>query len=81
MLDDKAALALIVDVFVVEIGKFDKGFVGFFKPIAHDAGVVVHLVDERQIVPFNGRNLTLAVLDMWAPLCREIVQSITSQNG
>lgn len=53
VLDDKAALALIVNVFVVKIGKLDKGFVGFFKPIAHDAGVVVHLVDERQIVPFQ----------------------------
>ncbi|MNF07271.1 hypothetical protein D3C80_2074150 [compost metagenome] len=51
--DDKTPFALIVDVFVVEIGKLDKGFVRFFKPIAHHAGVVVHLMDERQIIPFQ----------------------------
>jgi hypothetical protein len=40
-------------MFVVEIGKFYEGFIGFFKPVAHHAGVVVHLMDKRQIIPFQ----------------------------
>ncbi|MOA01489.1 hypothetical protein D3C78_1209000 [compost metagenome] len=51
--DNKAAFALVVDVLVVQVGKLNKGFVRFFEPIAHHAGVVVHLVDERQIIPFQ----------------------------
>ncbi len=47
--DDKAALALIVNMFVVQIGELNEGLVRLFKPVAHDAGVVIELVDEAQI--------------------------------
>lgn len=47
--NDKAAFALIVNVFVVQVGKLNKGFIGLFKPVAHNAGVVVELVDKAKI--------------------------------
>lgn len=47
--NDKAAFALIVNVFVVQVGQFDKGFIGFFKPVTHNAGIVVELVDKAQV--------------------------------
>jgi len=52
--DDKAALTLIVNMFVVEIGKFNEGLIRLFKPIAHYAGVVIELVDKAQIFALKG---------------------------
>lgn len=52
--DDKATLALIVDMFVVQIGELNEGLVWLFKSVAHDAGVVIELVDKAQIFPFEG---------------------------
>lgn len=36
-------------MFVVQIGELNEGLVRLFKPVAHDAGVVIELVDEAQI--------------------------------
>jgi hypothetical protein len=47
--NDKAAFTLIVNMFVVQVGKFDKGFIGFFKPVAHNAGVIIELVDKAEV--------------------------------
>jgi len=53
VLHDEAAFALVVDVLVIEIGEFDKGLIGLFEPVAHDAGVVIQLMNEVQIFPLQ----------------------------
>ena len=58
--DDKAALALIVNMFVVQIGELNEGLVRLFKPVAHDAGVVIELVDEAQIFALKRAEFDLA---------------------
>ena len=57
----KAALALIVDMRIVERGKFDEGFIRLFKPVAHHAGVVVELMHEVQVFAFQRAQLEAGV--------------------
>ena len=52
--NDKTAFALIVDVFIVKIAQFNKGFIRFFEPIAHHARVIIELVHKAQIFAFKG---------------------------
>ena len=56
MLDDKTALALIVDMLVVQIRQFHKRLIRLLKPVTHHAGIVVQLMDKRQIFLPSGRN-------------------------
>lgn len=48
-LDDEAALALVVDVFVVKVGQLGEGLVRLLKPVAHDVSVVIELVDKGEV--------------------------------
>ena len=48
-LDDEAALALVVDVFVVKVGQLGEGLVRLLEPVAHDVGVVIELVDKGEV--------------------------------
>ena len=66
VLDDETALALIVDVLVIQIRQFHKRLIRLLKPVAHHTGIVVQLMDKRQILPLqraqsdcwvNGHNL------------------------
>lgn len=67
--DDKMPFALIVDVFVVELGKLHKGFIGFFKPITHHTGVMLSIWwMNAKSSRSNGRSLTLVVLDICVSL-------------
>lgn len=53
VLNDKTALALIVDVLVVQIRQFHKRLIRLLKPVTHHAGIVVQLMDKRQIFPLQ----------------------------
>ncbi|MNL82891.1 hypothetical protein D3C87_2103870 [compost metagenome] len=48
--DNETALALVVNMFIVKIRQLDKSLVRLFEPVAHDAGVIVELVDKAQIL-------------------------------
>jgi len=50
---DKASLALVVNVFVVEITELDIGFIRLFEPVVHDYFVVVQFMDKTQIFPLQ----------------------------
>ena len=52
--DNKAAFALVMDMFVIQIGQFDKCLIRLFKPITHDAGVIIKTVNKRQVILFQG---------------------------
>ena len=53
MVHDEAALALVMDVLVVQVLQFHEGLVGLFEPVAHDVGVVVQAVHELEVFPFQ----------------------------
>ena len=53
VLNDKTALALIVDVLVVQIRQFHKRLIRLLKPVTHHTGIVVQLMDKRQIFPLQ----------------------------
>ncbi len=53
-LEDEAALMLVVDVLVIELGQLHVSLVRLLEPVAHDAGVVVELMNELEILALEG---------------------------
>ncbi|CAH0303034.1 hypothetical protein SRABI106_03821 [Rahnella aquatilis] len=51
--NNKAAFALVVNMLVIQVGQFDESLVRFFKPVTHDAGVIIKTMNKRQVVLFQ----------------------------
>ncbi|MNN95765.1 hypothetical protein D3C81_2146270 [compost metagenome] len=49
-LDNETALALVVNMFIVQIRQLNKRLVRLFEPVTHHAGIIIELVNEAQIL-------------------------------